>query len=471
VKDGWPKALTINAWDGAEGAVSGKVGHALVWGLRSELPQAPTFLFAEPPPDMANWRDPRVGWGLILPENEALGAREKAQAVDAPEPIRQLLADPDRTGAPVLRYAPRSSNRFGTLFRYLGDGTPVQPDIAGSDFGVAEDRIPHYLLICGSPEQIPWDLQYALNARFAVGRLDLDEAGLRNYVAALRTDWADSQANQKSVVVWATDHGRTDMSHTMRQYVAQPLWQAISSDEDVGPTSALIDRDGGGATAPTLLEALGTRKPGLVATTSHGVTLPLDDPSTLALNLGLPVGDDGKFASPEETLSHWSPDGAIWYAHACCSAGGRGDTIYDDLIDGDSRIGRVLRGVAALGSVSAPLPKALLGAPKPLRAFVGHVEPTFDWTIRQPETRQALTGGIRAALYDSLYQRESCPIGRAFHSFYEPIGTLAVEQISLKEKYGSGANVSSQLLAAQLSARDRMSTVILGDPTVRLHFG
>lgn len=464
----WPGSLSINAWNGNDRPVSGPVNDARLWGLRSELPQSPKYLYAHETTDMSDWRDERVGWGLVLPDTEALTPADKARAVDAPGPIQELLAE--RGNAPVLRYVKASPNRFGTLLRYLRDGQVFQPDIAGSEFGVAADRIPHYLLICGSPDEIPWDLQYALNARFAVGRLDLDESGLASYVAALRNDWNGSSSKQASAMVWATDHGGSDMSRTMRLYVAKPLWELISADRDVGPNSVLIDKDNGGATSGALLETLPTRKPGLVATTSHGVTFPLEDTQAMAANLGLLVDDDGAFASPEKILAAWEPDGAIWYAHACCSAGSRSGTIYDDLVVADSPIGRVLRGVAELGSLTAPLPKALLGAKKPLRAFVGHVEPTFDWTIRQPETRQALTGGIKAALWDSLFRKESCPVGRAFHSFYEPIGILAAQQVSLKEQYARTAKVSSQLLAAQLSARDRMSTVILGDPTVRLRF-
>ena len=74
----------------------------------------------------------------------------------------------------------------------------------------------------------------------------------------------------------------------------------------------------------------------------------------------------------------------------------------------------MLLAVAGLGAQVAPLPRALLGAKRPLRAFVGHVEPTFDWTIRNPESKQALTDTIIQALYNHLYQEEREPLGFAF---------------------------------------------------------
>jgi len=464
-----PESLSINAWAGEEVSVSGRVGETLRWALQTRLPPPPKKkMFATEAPDLTDWQDDRVGWGIVLPENPDpnLSPKDKARGVDALDPIQDLLAD--RPDAPVLRYLTNSPNRRTTLMRYTKDGGSFQPDIASSPRGIEPAGIPYYVLICGSPREIPWDLQYALNTRFATGRLDLTEPGLANYVAALKTGWAGSEARQAGAVVWATDHGRGDMSETMRLYVAEPLWNTF--DKDVKPHSALLDKASGGATTPRLLEALVDKRPGLVATTSHGVTFPADDPETMAANLGLLFGDDHTFAQPEEILGRWKPDGAVWYAHACCSAGCRDDTIFEDLVDGGSPVGTLLRDVAELGSLTAPLPKALLSAERPLRAFVGHVEPTFDWSIRQPDTRQALTAGITAALWDRLFLEKSCPIGHAFRAFYEPIGTLATQRESLKGDRNKGGKVTAQLLQVQLRARDIASTVILGDPTVRLDF-
>lgn len=466
--DEWPTTVSINAWAGGDGAVSGPIRHGLEWGIRSELPNIRPFLFSSEAPDLSDWRDEKVGWGIILRDTDKYSPADKARAVDAPGPIQELLRD--RTDAPILRYPPGSPNRFGTLLRYLRNGEVRQPDLGGSEFGIAADRIPYYLLIVGSPAEIPWDLQYALNARYAVGRLDLGETGLANYVACLRSDWARATSHQTSTVFWATDYGKSDMSHTMREYVAKLLFDPFSHDPDTGPNALLIDRDRGGASGQLLIDSLAARKPGLVVTTSHGVTYPDDDPRALSQTLGMLVDDDRAVIRPQEVLDRWDPDGAIWYAHACCSAGAHGDSVYEDLFEPDMPIGKVLRGVAAVGAMAAPFPKALLGARRPLRAFVGHVEPTFDWTIRQSKTRQALTGGLVDALYRHLYQRSSCPVGLSFRSHWNSIGTFATEQLTLRKAYAAGEPVTSQLLAAQLSARDRMSTVVLGDPTVRLDF-
>ena len=37
-------------------------------------------------------------------------------------------------------------------------------------------RVPYYLLLAGSPDQVPFEVQYQLGVSYAVGRLDLGDA-------------------------------------------------------------------------------------------------------------------------------------------------------------------------------------------------------------------------------------------------------------------------------------------------------
>jgi hypothetical protein len=472
---GPPAALRLNAWAGPRASATGQVGvtgaagDLLGLALRGPLPAVERVLFAEALPDLWNWQDSRVGWGIILPDNDALSHADRARAVDAPGPIRELLRD--RPDAPVFRYRPHSRYRWTMLMRYFTDRDPLAPAITASGFGVEPDQIPYYLLICASPAEIPWELQYLLNSRFAVGRLDLDEDGLANYVRALRSDWDDAAADPFATLVWATDHGTADMSHVMRQYVAEPVFRALKGDPSLTERAVLIDSAHGGATSQSLIGALRHATPGLIVTTSHGVTCPLDDPAALAASLGLPLGEDLRFPLPADLLARWQPDGAIWYAHACCSAGASGESIYAGISGLGPQTAEVLSAVARAGPIVAPLPRALLGAKHPARAFVGHVEPTFDYTIMQPETAQALTTGLVRGLHDALYQEhQPGRAGHAFRSYFDPIATAASQQVTLRRDYDLGRPVERQLLTAYLTARDRMSTVLLGDPTVRFRW-
>ena len=99
-----------------------------------------------------------------------------------------------------------------------------------------------------------------------------------------------------------------------------------------------------------------------MVTTSHGKTGPLADPAAMLRDLGKPVGNDHALLEPEPLLGAWEPDGAIWYAHACCGAGCDGATIFRGLLAPGSPVDALLEGIAGLGPHVAPLPLALLGA-------------------------------------------------------------------------------------------------------------
>ena len=137
------------------------------------------------------------------------------------------------------------------------------------------------------------------------------------------------------------------------------------------------------------------------------------------------------------------------------------------MVEANSSADQVLQGVAGLGAHIAPLPQALLGAEKPLRAFIGHVEPTFDWTLRQAKTGQFLTDPIIKAFYNNLFRSQ--PIGLATRICYAPMSTAYASYDAALRAYDRGdTDARSIALYNQLVARDLQSMVILGDPTAAL---
>lgn len=453
-----PPLLRMNAFAGAAAAEGALGERSLKWTLSNAPPSIRTFLRASPKADPRDWRDERVGWGLVLPHNPALGAAELATAIDAPAPIRELVDSRRFAGrpAPVMRYWPQPGH-IGFLRR---DG--VDLPVSQSTFGVGDAAIPRYLLIYASPSQVPWQVQYSLNTTRCVGRLCLEGSQLENYVRALMTDWRGAGADPKAALVWAADHGPADITSLMREAIAKPVAQSLKGDTDIGPGTVYIDGDAaGGATQANLAAGLAGRKPLYVVTTSHGMTGPLDDVDKMRSQLGLLVDNDFTVIQPSQLLAAWQPGGAIWYAHACCSAGSDTKSLFSGLLDPASSADQILQGVAGCGASVAPLPQALLGASDPLRAFIGHVEPTFNWTLEQPETKQYTTDPLVGALYDDLFQ--PFPVGLALSRIFAQLGGLYVD-------YEQFMRVPSQaqMLYRLLVARDIQSTVILGDPTVTL---
>ncbi len=458
----WPTTLMINAWTGEASATGTVSPRARAWVLRERPRQVSQYLVPPPPAALTNWRDPRVGWGLILPPpGDDLSPVDVAAGADAPEPIRALLAS--RPGAPVFRYI---ATHPYNLTHLQNPAAGQDPMIGQPPFGIGGGGIPRYLLIYGTPEEIPWDFQYMLNGTYYAGRLALAGEALERYVQALLTDWQDASSRVDQPVVWAVNHGAPDITDLMRDCVAAQVYEAWESDDDLRGKARFIDGSATIASTASLIETLAERKPALVVTTSHGQTGPLGDAGAMAANLGLLVDQDGAVLQPDDLLAQWEPNGAVWYAHACCSAGSDAATSYEGLVEAGSPVDRVLKAVAGLGSRVAPLPTALLGARKPMRAFIGHVEPTFDWTLRQPETGQPLTANIKQALYDNLYHAQ--PVGLALHDCFMPLSALRAQYDRNYNLRNSGQDTISSLLYSRLVARDLESMVILGDPTATL---
>jgi hypothetical protein len=459
-----PAMLQINGWSD-DLCNRAELSSHTAWAQRQQEIQTRPMKSLAPRAqvDQRDWRNPQVGWGVVLADSANITAEEKARGVSAPGSIRKLINA--RGDAPVLYWSPALNQNF--LRRYYPDGTAQDLSIATPTPGIGHGCIPKYLLIYGSPTEIPWAIQYALNMSTYVGRLDLEEnEGLEYYVDALISDWIDQPCKPRSPLVWSVDHGQGDITWLMTRALANRLTKSFAEDSDLTGYMQLKDRD---ATHAELASVLRERRPALIVTTSHGMTGPTDIPSTLVQHLGMPV-DVNHQPLDLMQLGDWQASGAIWYAHACCSAGSDGSSRYAGLLSG-SDVERTLNGVAAAaGARVAPLPRSLLGRQFPLRAFVGHVEPTFDWTLRHPETGEVLTHMLTKALYDDLYQQDRrTPIGYALRGVFDEAGALyGAWQDAINDINDNLPGGRNRALYRRLAAMDRQTLVVLGDPTVAL---
>lgn len=457
-----PSTLQVNAWTGDLSPTEPLPGKT-PWAQRELFARQARWLAPAAPADPRDWTHPDIGWGLVLPDKDGLSPAELARGDDAPSAIQRLLRA--RNDPPVLRFRPGLQQGF--LRRYYPDRGAQDLLTSAPRLGIGEGKIPQYLLIYGSPNQIPWAVQYALNMSTFVGRLDLVDKALENYVEALLTDWADSRPNPHRPVVWSTDYGQGDITWLMARAVADKLWQKYAADNDLQGGRRLC---GDAATADGLAATLAELSPALIVTTSHGMTGPVADAALLKTQLGSPVDALHKPLAPN-LFSGWDPGGAIWYAHACCSAGADSVSRYDGLLPAGGPVGSLLAAIAgATGAMVAPFAERLLGAARPLRAFVGHVEPTFDWTLRSPSNKQVVTQTIVTALYERLYQADRrTPIGFALQDIYKEAGNFyGAWQDAIRGINDNIVGARDWALYRQLVAMDRQTLVILGDPTVAL---
>lgn len=450
-----------NAWCGLQAEGEFDPHASISWAARS-IDMPPRLLGAEPI-DLANWRDPRVGWGLVVPDSAAPAA-EKARGLDLAEPLQTLLRE--RDNAPVLRWRPEETGV--RLRRYYADGKPAADLGLNGMRGTQDHAVPRYLLIAADPGAIPWRVQYRLQTGAFVGRLDLDAAGLARYVDALLSDWPQHGKSRSHPLVWAVDHGHPDITWLMNKGLAEKVATALRTDSEHEFDMAGGFLAGDQATGGALLQALADRNPAFVMTSSHGATFPLHDAAAMRAQLGVPV-DQAHQLLDQQALSGWDPAGSIWYAQACCSAGADGDSSFAGIFDPSSSLAGTLSAIAKAGSCQAPLPRALLGAARPLRAFVGHVEPTFDWTLREPVTGQLTSESLVQAFYQGLHVRGGMPLGLAMDSHFSTVGALLLEHGDAIDALNRlDVNAAARARRAKLMAMDRLAMVILGDPTVQL---
>jgi hypothetical protein len=455
---GLPAELRIDAWPGrtAQGSLDPQ---AASWGLGGTLPHSQVPLDLGAVADPLRWASPDVGYGVLLADpTPKQGSAGKAAGEDAPVAVRRLLAA--RPNTVLLRWspdlAPKQDYRF--VRRYFPDGSFRGLQIGLAPIGVAPESLPRYVVIIGGPEVIPWPVQYSFGTRHAVGRLPFTDERLDHYIDAMLGDWPDADLDVRAPLLWTVDIPG-DITAEMRVIIADPLAEKLT-DPQLPRFEHLV---GAGATGPALTTRLAAARPALVVTSSHGLT---DIGPGLGAALGVPV-DAGHDPVPITELDAAMPPGAIWHAQACCSAGSEGPSKYRGLLAPGSTAASVVDAVAELGPTVAPAALRLLGRPRPVRAVVGHVEPTFDWTLRVKETGQGLGHDLVRALSTNLFAGQ--PIGFAFSEYRTGVGVLHSQWADIRAAVADG-DISRRpvLTRLRLSALDRQSMVLLGDPTVTL---
>ena len=450
--DTLPPDIALNAWAGSS-ARSDLAPRADRWGARRGLPTSQQALDLGKPPNPLDWTSLDVGYGVLLAESAA-DDRTQALGLDAPEAVQELMKA--RPGTVMLRWREELDTRY--IRRYFPNGPWQEPKVGLSVFGTGVGQLPRYVTIIGGPDQIPWSVQYAFETRHAVGRLPLDDAGLANYIEALLSGFPQQDVDMRAPLMWTVSHAG-DITAEMRAVISTPL-EAALTDPHLPRFEHLVDDS---ATAAELIARLTAARPALVVTSSHGFAEGSKD--VLRKGLGLPV-DRSHAAVALANLIAAMPSGAVWYSQACCSAGSDGLSKYGGLL-APGPVLDIVENVAALGSTVAPAVLALLGGEKPIRGFLGHVEPTFDWTLRDAETGQGLGGLIVKGISTNLYAGQ--PLGYALNEYRAGVGVLHGDWQHLNDRLNNAdTTVREALTRTRLTALDRQSLVLLGDPTATL---
>lgn len=313
--------------------------------------------------------DPRqAGWTFMVGKNDP--QRDQFTQILQPLAVQRGMADPS---APLV-FSGEPEDKWGD---WLQDNYYA--------LKLAGKKPPHYVLMVGGPEMLPFHFQSLLDTVASVGRLQFDTPEeLKQYVEKiLRLEAAPDPLVTREVILFAPDGGPNDPTYFSREYMVKPLTQHISQQLDF-KTTALMGPD---ATKAKLVAALKGAKPALVYTASHGLGLsgePLDRQKRL--NGAICCQAAGQltmqdlFCADDVPLNEPFLEGAVFFQFACFGYGTPAQSDYAHWTDG------VPEQYADVDFV-ASLPKRLLAHPRGPIAYVGHLDTAFLHGFTNPDDR------------------------------------------------------------------------------------
>lgn len=395
----------------------------------------------------------QAGWGVIF-------------ARDVDPAVREALA-------PLLALR---QEQAGDLFKVF-DTAAAQPKAQflarhGVGPGPADPlKMPYYLLLVGSPEQISYRFQSQLDVQYAVGRLHFDRVeDYARYAASVVAAESGKVRLPKRMSFFGPQNAGDAATRLSSESLVAPVRDALRGAR---PDWQISDFLQGAATKANLGRLLGgAETPALLFTAGHGLEFPLGDPRQRPHQGALLCGDwpgpmgwqgaipqDFYFAG-DDLASDASLLGLIAFHFACYGAG------TPRLDEFAKQAFKDQRASIAPEAFLAALPTALLSHPRGgALAVIGHVERAWGYSFYwQRAGRQ--TTVFESALTQML---DGYPVGFAMEFFNERYAELSTELSAQLEDVEFGQAVDPYELAGLWTANnDARGYVILGDPAVRL---
>jgi hypothetical protein len=343
-----------------------------------------------------------------------------------------------------------------------GEGTQKFLSRHGASFSSSgPDKMPHYLLIVGDPETIPFEFQYGLDTRFSVGRIHFDTLEeYARYARSVVTAESGSFALPRELVVFNPRHDDRP-SELVRDRLVQPLLdqltRRLSLTLDWSVTPALDE-----SASRRHLESLlgGPSTPALLFTVAYGQSYSSGDPQQRARQGALVCSDwpgarKSPSVSPEFLLSAEDihEDARLLGLIVCMFvAFGAGTPRLDNFT---AATGERARELAPSAFVSR-LCQRLLGHPNGgALAVIGHVGNQFvmDWG-----------DGLFLNVLDRLMRGHT--VGSAIeilNTRYAQLASALVDDLLSQPE--SNTLERSNAIIRTLDARNY---IVLGDPAARL---
>ncbi|HEX8743568.1 MAG TPA: hypothetical protein VF712_10570 [Thermoleophilaceae bacterium] len=421
-------------------------------GLLKRVARALEDVFLGLPMDVAPTDVVRAGWGIVF-------------SADADPAVREALA-------PLVahRRSKVAADRFKVLDYQRGETRQAWLARHGAAPGsVDPTRVPYYLLLAGTPEQIPYEFQVLLDVEYAVGRIAFERPEQYGVYAAsvVASEGAPPSGNRAWAAVFAPAAPGDGATQLSASQLAAPVADAV---EHAPESAGVIRAIGPAATKQALVELVrgGEQRAPLTFTASHGCGSPPGDPNQEAYQGALVCQEWGGPGSPLDYATHCfsAADvpadaqllGRVFFHFACFSIG---TPQYDEFAPPGPPV------AVAPRPFVARMPQALLSHPQGgALAAVGHIDRAWGSSIGSPAAGrqvQPFTNAARAIL-------AGWPVGHAVKDFNERFASLSAELSQMIEYTLHGAAVSPAEVAQRYVERnDARNYSLLGDPAVRLN--
>lgn len=421
----------------------------------------------------------QTGWGVVFPAVKP--GTEEARDLDA---IQEALA-------PLLRLRQAQA---GDRFRVLSGAQGYRPGQTKVDFlrrlgavpsGAVDPRVlPYYLLLVGSPEAIPFEVQYQLDVQFAVGRVHFDlPESYAHYAESIVTAETRGLALSPRGAFFGPEHPGDAATHLTRSLLLPPLADCLRGAGASGrPESSRLVADTffGPVATRRSLEALlgGSETPALLVCAGHGLSPAPSDPAADLLRRGALICQDWTPGAPltDEVLfsaDHLSMEakvhGLIAFFMACFSGGSPRWSSFPGEDHGTMQPREV-----SPRPFLAELPRRLLAHPRGgALAVVGHVDLATNRSYVDPTIRSPRAGYTQ--FFEDFLNRlcEGQPIGHCLDDFGQRYADLAsdlAEHLTRLRRHagpvdGDQLTTLTYLWAGAIDARN---FTLIGDPAVRL---
>jgi hypothetical protein len=414
------------------------------------------------------------GWGIIFPTDdddparqqkndrikEALGDLIKLRQSQAGD-LFKIFEGPQNVGG-GFRFR-KKDDKLGFLKRQKVGSGAVDP----------KKGVPYYLLLIGSPEEIPYRFQNELDVQYAVGRIDFgdDYEAYARYASSVVTAETGGLKLPRKVNFFGVESVDDKATAMSSQYLVQPLFEKLKAAKPDWTVEALLKDQ---AVKVQLQRVLGgDNMPALLFTASHGMEFPNGDsrqiPHQGALLCSDWKGPKAHKGSISQDLYFAGDDlssdanllGLIAFCFACYGAG---TPLWDEF----SKQAFKDKEQIAPRPFIASLPTRMLSQPKGgALAVIGHVERAWGYSFAYPGV------GAHLVTFEETFNKllDGYPVGSAVEVFNERYAELATEVTTKVGEYEDNPDeVDAREFAGLWTAHnDARGYVVIGDPAVRLH--